>query len=251
MSDLHTWLGAVVNADGTLTLDSAMDLGTNNVTTGGKIVIDVDGTAIDAAGSITFGAGADDSIYHDGTSLTLDCTTSIDAKVAGTSIGTWDAGGIDIVAGDTYAIAGTDVLTATTLGSGVVNSSLTSVGTLGATSTSGLLTSTVASGEVLRALGGTTGEKSIRVGTTSNSDFYVGTENGSGSFFGGTAYAATLYNAKNTPMEFYVNATKRMTITAGGLLQYGSHSAVGAETITGYITINDSGGTSRKLAVIS
>ena len=44
--------------------------------------------------------------------------------------GTWDSGGIDIASGDTYAINGTDVLTATTLESGVTGSSLTSVGTL-------------------------------------------------------------------------------------------------------------------------
>ncbi len=36
-----------------------------------------------------------------------------------------------------------------------------------------------------------------------------------------------------------------------GLVQFGTHSAVGAETVTGYITIKDSGGTERKLAVIS
>jgi hypothetical protein len=116
------------------------DFGTADLTTGGKIVIDVDGTAINADGSITFGVGNDDSIYHDGTSLTLDCATSINAKVGGVSLGTWDAGGIDIVAGDTYAIAGTDVLTATTLGSGVVSSSLTSVGTLSTLTVTGDVT---------------------------------------------------------------------------------------------------------------
>jgi len=45
--------------------------------------------------------------------------------------GTWDAGGMDIATGDSYAINGTDVLTATVLGTGVVTSSLTAVGTIG------------------------------------------------------------------------------------------------------------------------
>lgn len=36
-----------------------------------------------------------------------------------------------------------------------------------------------------------------------------------------------------------------------GLVQFGGHSAVGAETVTGFITIKDSGGTERKMAVIS
>lgn len=36
-----------------------------------------------------------------------------------------------------------------------------------------------------------------------------------------------------------------------GLLKFGTHSALAAETVTGYITIKDAGGTSRKLAVVS
>ncbi len=46
--------------------------------------------------------------------------------------GTWDSGGMDIATGDSYAINGTDKLTATVLGSLVVTSSLTSVGILNA-----------------------------------------------------------------------------------------------------------------------
>lgn len=42
-----------------------------------------------------------------------------------------------------------------------------------------------------------------------------------------------------------------LTPAGAGVVQFGSHSAVGAETVTGYITIKDSGGTTRKLAVIS
>lgn len=38
---------------------------------------------------------------------------------------------------------------------------------------------------------------------------------------------------------------------ANGRLSFGSHSAIGAETVTGYIEIKDSGGTVRKLAVVS
>ncbi|MCI5075640.1 hypothetical protein [Oricola sp.] len=36
-----------------------------------------------------------------------------------------------------------------------------------------------------------------------------------------------------------------------GLLRFGTHAAIGAETVTGYITIKDDAGTSRKLAVVS
>lgn len=41
------------------------------------------------------------------------------------------------------------------------------------------------------------------------------------------------------------------TPKGAGVVQYGTHSAIAAETVTGYITMKDSGGTTRKLAVIS
>lgn len=37
----------------------------------------------------------------------------------------------------------------------------------------------------------------------------------------------------------------------GGTVAFGAHTAIGAETVTGYITIKDAGGTTRKLAVVS
>ena len=43
----------------------------------------------------------------------------------------------NLASGKHYEIAGTDVLTSDTLGSGIINSSLTSVGTLGALTVSG------------------------------------------------------------------------------------------------------------------
>lgn len=45
--------------------------------------------------------------------------------------------------------------------------------------------------------------------------------------------------------------TTAMTIDESGILNFGTHSAIGAETVTGYITIKDIGGTSRKIAVVS
>jgi hypothetical protein len=36
-----------------------------------------------------------------------------------------------------------------------------------------------------------------------------------------------------------------------GVLRFGTRTAIGAETVTGFITIKDSGGTTRKLAVVS
>lgn len=43
----------------------------------------------------------------------------------------------------------------------------------------------------------------------------------------------------------------RLTPGAGGHVQFGTYSAIGGETVAGYITIRDSSGTVRKLAVMS
>ena len=42
-----------------------------------------------------------------------------------------------------------------------------------------------------------------------------------------------------------------LTPAGAGLVKYGTHSAIGAEAVTGFITIKDAGGTNRKLAVVS
>jgi len=109
----------------------AIDNGTSNITSGGLWRIDVDGTAINAVGSLNFGATATDSaIYWNGTNLEIDTTSAIDFSISGTPEVTIDSGGINLITGDAYEINGTSVLNATTLGTAVVASSLTSVGTL-------------------------------------------------------------------------------------------------------------------------
>jgi hypothetical protein len=74
------------------------------------------------------------------TSATLSVTGNIDASSGITGSGIQSAGVMNIISGNTYKINNTDVLSANTLGSGVVNSSLTSVGTLTSLTVSGDLT---------------------------------------------------------------------------------------------------------------
>lgn len=47
------------------------------------------------------------------------------------------------------------------------------------------------------------------------------------------------------------NVDLRLVPKGTGVLRFGTHSAIGAETVTGYITIKDNSGTSRKIAVVS
>jgi len=121
----------------------AIDNGTSNITTGGIIKLDVDGTAENAAGSLTLGAGNDAGIFFDGTNLVLITNgagasgiildsedDTLEIKGSGVLQATFDTTGLNLVTGDAYYINATSVLNATTLGSSVVTSSLTSVGAL-------------------------------------------------------------------------------------------------------------------------
>lgn len=47
------------------------------------------------------------------------------------------------------------------------------------------------------------------------------------------------------------DATQDLFLKAGGVVKFGTHTGLAAETLSGYITIKDSGGTSRKIGVIS
>ena len=121
----------------------AIDNGTSNITTGGIIKLDVDGTAENAAGSLTLGAGNDAGIFFDGTNLVLITNgagasgiildsedDTLEIKGSGVLQATFDTTGMNLVSGDAYYINATSVLNGTTLGSGVVTSSLTTVGAL-------------------------------------------------------------------------------------------------------------------------
>jgi hypothetical protein len=64
-----------------ITLHDSSDSLTSNLITGGKINIDVDGTAKDTAGAMTFGTGQDFAIFFDGTNFLMesgDATTVIE-----------------------------------------------------------------------------------------------------------------------------------------------------------------------------
>jgi hypothetical protein len=70
----------------------------------------------------------------------------------------------------------------------------------------------------------------------------------------------TLYvEAASSNSDIRLTANRDIRLSAGtglvridsGTFRYGTHSAIGAETVTGYITIQDSAGNTRKLAVVS
>lgn len=116
-------------------LSGGVDFQYSNVETDKLMAINADATAANsAAGTLGFGAAGastDGAIYWHGSN------SDLTVAVGGSDIVDFDGGGIDIGTGLDLKIAGTSVLNATTLGSAVVASSLTSVGTLTGLTVSG------------------------------------------------------------------------------------------------------------------
>ena len=73
--------------------------------------------------AVTFLSESNTGIYRSGAG-------ALSVAIGGALTATFSATGLNLASGDAFSIAGNSVLNATTLGSGVVNSSLTSVGTL-------------------------------------------------------------------------------------------------------------------------
>lgn len=233
------------------TIDSnGIDIVTNDYTTGGQFIIDVDGSAIGAAGSYTFGAGSDAGIYWDGSNAFISSTADIHYSATGDDHvflsshviqATIDNDGIDVITGNEYTIGDTSVLTATTLGSGVVTSSLTTVGALASGSiatgfgaidngvsniTSGGIWTVDVDGTALNAAGALT----------------FGTGNDAGFFFDGTDFmiSSTVdieYRADGDDHRFYSSNVLVATIDDTGI------DAVTNNITTGGIFLSDVDGT--------
>ena len=162
-------------------------------------------------GSIIFSVGGATDVTADGGGITLKGTTNktiiwVDATDAWTL-----SEHINIASGKVYRINGNDVLSSTTLGSGIVNSSLTSVGTL----TNLTVTNTI------------TGSVSGSAGSLSGTYTFWGQ-----SFNGTQNVSGNLTSVGN------ITGTGGITITAGGSNQ----NVVLTPSGTGYTLLNGSVG---------
>ena len=121
----------------------------------------VTGSTTPSAGPVTNVAttGATDTTANGGGITLKGASDKAFNWVSGTSAWT-SSENLDLASGKAYEIAGTSVLSATTLGSGVVNSSLTSVGTLTGLTITGTGTNAIS------LTTGTTGALPLATGTT-------------------------------------------------------------------------------------
>ena len=236
-------LGAVTTG---LWSAGAVDTTVANITTGGQFIVDVDGTAPGAAGSITVGLGSDGGLYHDGTNTVLENTTGdlrifTDGTGAGIEIDSEDdtisflysgaAGadlatdGMNVVTGDSYQVNNTSVLNATTLGTGVLTSSLTTVGALNSGSIAtgfGAIdngTSNVTTGGILKVDVDGTAENAA-------GSFTLGAGNDMGLFFDGTdgvlitngaGASGIKLDAEDDTLEFLGSGVLQLTMDLDGI----------------------------------
>jgi len=253
-----------ISGPATLTIDpAAVGDDTGTVVIKGNLQIDGTTTTIKSTTitvvdkNIVLGFGAINDAAADGSGISI--VSGVGNKTfqfedAGDNLGSSE--NLNVASGKVYKINNTEVLSATTLGSGVVNSSLTSVGTLGQLNVSGVSTfgNTVVGGGTTQLIvtGNARVTGIITVGTSSitldgvNNRIVVGsgltitesgitigptTINSSGSL-SGTSGTITTFNSTNGTIT-------NLTGTAGTITTF--NSTVGSITKLTSTNINASG----------
>ena len=123
---------------------------------------------------------------------------------------------------------------------------------------------TAASTTVTKQTRGTAGSIGWVFGTKGNGTFQIATQNGTRTIFSANVVGSAVVNYAELMASTTGSAVRYRALGTDtnidlmlepkgstGRVWIGAHSAIGAETVTGYITVKDSGGTERKLAVVS
>ena len=214
--------------------------GTHNLITGNTYQIN--GTNV--LTNNTLGSGVvNSSLTSVGTlgSLNVTGTTTLGFVTATSAFvsGIVTTGTHNLITGNTYQINGTNVLTNNTLGSGVVNSSLTSVGTLGQLSVTGVTTSggvNVTTGNTYQINGTSVlSNNTLGSGVVNSSLTSVGTLgslNVTGTTTLGFVTATSAFvSGATTSTSYFVGATQVLG-TVGGLVSITGIQTVDATTRT-------------------
>jgi hypothetical protein len=161
-----------------------------NGLTVGALTIDAATGDISTPGNVTIsGSVGVSSITKNDSSIAINdsgSSSTITITLDGTLETTIDAAGVKLPSGDAYYINGTSVLNATTLGTGVTASSLTSVGTLTGLTLSGTLTGTTINAATIGNTGATLTGNVATFGNVVTTAGLVSSGSYSGAFTDGT-----------------------------------------------------------------
>ena len=245
----------------------ASPISTTGTITGGTLT---DGTASLTSGALTglaslaladnihlyLGTGNDLDIVHTGTATTFTNATgdltiitdgasaggiildseddTIELKYSGVVGATFSTSGLDLASGDAYSIGATSVLNATTLGSGVVTSSLTTVGALDSGSITSGFGSIDTGASTISTTGNITGRLFAFSGTTStisieSGDLVVRTD-GAGS--------GIILDSEDDTVEVQYSGVVGATFSTSGLdLVSGDAYSIGATSVLNATTL--------------
>jgi hypothetical protein len=217
----------------------ARNINVSGITTGGGFnattgnTYQINGTSV--LSNNTLGSGVvNSSLTSVGTlgSLNVTGTTTLGFVTATSAFvsGIVTTGTHNLITGNTYQINGTNVLSNNTLGSGVVNSSLTSVGTLGSLNVTGTTT-----------LGFVTATSAFVSGATTSTSYFVGatqvlgTVGGLVSITGIQTVDATTRTTLETLLAFAPNQFNDLSVTGISTFTNGP-VLIGSGTSTGTAT---------------
>ena len=205
-------------ATGTLTINNANTVITGNLTVNGTTTtINATTLTVDDKNIELGSVGTPSDVTADGGGITLKGAT--DKSITWSSLGWTSSEDFNLVTGKVYEINGTSVLSATTLGSAVVNSSLTSVGTIA----TGVWNGTAIVGQY----GGTgvnNSGKTITIG---------------GNFTHSGAHTLTLTTTANTSVTLPTTGTVA-TVAGSEALTNKSINGLTVSTTTGTLTLANS-----------
>jgi hypothetical protein len=200
----------------------------DNLTLSGNLIVSGTTTTINSTTltvddkNIELGSTASPSdATADGGGITLKGTTDKTFNYVNATTAWTSSEDLNLLTGKVYEINGTSVLSSTTLGSGVVNSSLTSVGTLGSLA----VTNNVSAGAFLTA-GSSTAGTFQTAGNVNSNNLRVVTASSLGTVQSGTwngsSISTTYTDAKVVSVNGSTGAITGLATTAGTLAQFGA-----------------------------
>ena len=217
-------------ATGTTTINNSLVVSGNLTVNGTTTTINAVTITVDDKNIELGSVASPTDVTADGGGITLKGATDKTFNYVNATTAWTSSEDLNLLTGKSYEINGTSVLNATTLGSGVVNSSLTSVGTLGSLA----VTNNVSAGAFLTT-GSSTAGTFQTAGNVNANNLRVVTNSSLGTVVSGTwngaSISTTYTDAKVTSVNGQTGAATGFATTANTLAQFASTTSAQLATL--------------------